>query len=342
MQLTRSCASLTGPPGLQAGDVRSFMTTILLTGANRGIGLEAAAQLAASERFDKIILTTRTADKGPAAIAAAAAQAGKPESLFSFQELNLYSHVNVRAAVNALPSLDAVVLNAGGMGGEALTEHGVTQNFAMNVLGNAVLVEGLLAAGKIRAGARVIYSTSEATRDVWFFTGFQPFVRLYKEEMEASMVQPPTRGTLGISARQRMNTYANSKLIGGLWIAQLAKEHPEIFFASVSPGGCGDTDVYVDMPQPFPFLMALKPVVNALKALGAMHSIDKAARRYVIAVIEETFPAKFPSGTVVGGPWIQISKSTGELVDQGPFSLYYNDAELQQQAARLVRAAAKR
>ena len=50
MQLTRSCASLTGPPGLQAGDVRSFMPTILLTGANRGIGLEAAAQLAASER----------------------------------------------------------------------------------------------------------------------------------------------------------------------------------------------------------------------------------------------------------------------------------------------------
>ena len=40
MQLTRSCASLTGPPGLQAGDVRSFMPTILLTGANRGIGLE--------------------------------------------------------------------------------------------------------------------------------------------------------------------------------------------------------------------------------------------------------------------------------------------------------------
>ena len=28
-----------------------------------------------------------------------------------------------------------------------------------------------------------------------------------------------------------------SKLIGGLWIATLAKEHPNIYFASVSPGG---------------------------------------------------------------------------------------------------------
>jgi NAD(P)-dependent dehydrogenase (short-subunit alcohol dehydrogenase family) len=146
------------------------MPTLLITGSNRGIGLEAAAQFAASDVFDKIILTVRSADKGPAAIAAAAAQAGKPESLFSCQTINLDSHVSVRAAVSSLPSLDAVVLNAGGMGGEALTEHGVTKNFAMNVLGNAVLVEGLLAAGKIRAGARVIYSTSEGTRDV------QPFI----------------------------------------------------------------------------------------------------------------------------------------------------------------------
>ena len=91
-------------------------TTILITGANRGIGLEAAAQCAASEHFDKVILTVRSADKGPAAIAAAAAQAGKPEALFAFQTIDLESHTSVRAAVKSLPRLDAVVLNAGGLG----------------------------------------------------------------------------------------------------------------------------------------------------------------------------------------------------------------------------------
>ena len=318
------------------------MPTLLLTGANRGIGLVAAAQFAATNRFDKIILSVRSADKGPAAVAAAAAQAGKLESIFSVQVIVLDSHASVRAAVTALPRLDAVVLNAGGMGGEVLTEHGVTENFAMNVLGNAVLIEGLLAARKLNAGARVIYSTSEGTRSVWLFTGFQPFVRLYKEEMEASMATPPTRGTFGIGARQRMNTYANSKLIGGLWLAQLAKEHPEIYFASVSPGGCGDTNVYLSMPQPFPFLMAQQPVVDAMVAIGACHRIAAAARRYVTAVTEESFPQKFPSGSVVGGPYIQISKSTGALVDQSPFSSYYNDPELQEEAARAVRAAAAR
>ena len=90
------------------------MPTLLITGANRGIGLEAAAQFASSERFDKIILTVRSADKGPSAVAAAAAQSGKPASLFAFQILDLDSHASVRAAVGALPRrLDAVVLNAG-------------------------------------------------------------------------------------------------------------------------------------------------------------------------------------------------------------------------------------
>ena len=261
--------------------------------------------------------------------------------MFSFQTLNLDSHVNVRAAVKALPHLDAVVLNAGGLGCEALTEHGVTQNFSMNVLGHAVLTEGLLAAGKIVTGARVIYSHSETTRSVWLFAGFQPFVRLYKEEMEASLAQPPMRGTLGVGARQRMNTYANSKLIGGLWLAQLAKEHPGIYFVSVSPGGCA-TDVYQSAPQPFPLLMGLKPVIAAFVAIGACHSVATAARRYVTAVTGETFPQEFPSGSVVGGPYIQISKPNGVLVDQSAFSSYYADAELQKEAARVVRAAAER
>jgi hypothetical protein len=159
--------------------------------------------------------------------------------------------------------------------------------------------------------------------------------------MEASIAKPPTRGTLGVGARQRMNTYANSKLIGGLWLAQLAKEHKEIYFASVSPGGCG-TDVYQSAPQPFPFLMGLKPVVAMFEAIGAAHPVAVAARRCMTALTDKAFPQKFLSGAVVGGPYIQISKSTELLVNQGAFSSYYEDAELMAEAARVVRAAVER
>ena len=51
------------------------MHTLLITGANRGIGLEAAAQLASLGNFDRIILTARTAEKGETAVKAALAQA---------------------------------------------------------------------------------------------------------------------------------------------------------------------------------------------------------------------------------------------------------------------------
>ena len=317
------------------------MPTVLVTGANRGIGLEAAAQLAGTGRFDSIILTVRSKDKAPAALAAAAARANKPQSLFTCVVLDLDSHASVRAAVKSLPVLHAVVLNAGGLGSEELTQHGVTRNFAMNVLGHAVLVEGLLAAKKIVTGGRVIYSHSETTRSVWLFAGFQPFVRLYKEEIEASIAAPPTRGSLGIGARQRMNTYANSKLIGGLWIAQLALEHPQIYFASVSPGGCA-TDVYQSAPQPFPLLMAFPTVVATFTALGAVHPVAMAAKRYVDAVTDAAFPTKFPSGAVVGGPYIRFSKANAELVDQSAYSSYYRDAELRAEAVRVVREAMKR
>ena len=61
------------------------MPTLLITGANRGIGLEAAAQLASLGKFDRIILTARTAQKGEAAVKAALAQATlQPGRNFSF------------------------------------------------------------------------------------------------------------------------------------------------------------------------------------------------------------------------------------------------------------------
>ena len=63
------------------------MPTLLITGANRGIGLEAAAQLASLGKFDRIILTARTAQKGEEAVKAALAQATlQPGRNFSFAD----------------------------------------------------------------------------------------------------------------------------------------------------------------------------------------------------------------------------------------------------------------
>ena len=313
---------------------------IVITGANRGIGFEAAVQLAKTRRFSRIFLTVRTADKGPAVVAAVAAASAQPSSLFAFLVVDLESHASVRDAVKALPSkVDAVLLNAGGLGGPALTSSGITQNMAQNCIGNAVLVEGLIAAGKLGAGARVVFSGSETTRKIWLFAGFLPSMRLAKGDIEARVSEPPTRGTLGVPVRQRMALYSQSKLISGLYCAQLAKDHPSIYFAVVSPGGVA-TDVYEAAPQPLPFMMKIPAVVAAFIALGACHPIDVAARRYVLALTDESFPQRFPSGAYLGGP--SAIGTAGPLTSQSAFAPYYDDAELQKEAARVVRAAAKR
>ena len=58
---------------------------------------------------------------------------------------------------------------------------------------------------------------------------------------------------------------------------------------------------------------------------------------------DESFPRRFASGAVVGGPYLFYANGEdGELYDQSAFSSYYGDEELQAEATRVVRTAAMR
>ena len=73
----------------------------------------------------------------------------------------------------------------------------------------------------------------------------------------------------------------------------------------------------------------------------AVQSLASAASRYVRALTDESFPRRFASGAVVGGPYIFYANGEdGELYDQSAFSSYYGDEELQAEATRVVRTAA--
>ena len=75
---------------------------------------------------------------------------------------------SVRTAVQQLPqSIDALIMNAGGTGGKQfnqINDEGVTQIFAVNLLGHSVLTEELLKANKLTQVA--LYAGSEAARGV--------------------------------------------------------------------------------------------------------------------------------------------------------------------------------
>ncbi len=87
------------------------------------------------------------------------------------------------------------------------------------------------------AGSRVIFEDTERMREVWLFTGLQSSVVCEKGSVATSRVLPCPRvlscPCCPCFGREEIAVYQNAKLIGGLWMSALAKEHPFVYFTTV-------------------------------------------------------------------------------------------------------------
>lgn len=141
------------------------MRTVVITGANAGIGFATAKYLAALPQWH-VLLACRNAPKATAAIAAIRQM--HPDSHVSFAPLDLFSLASVRrfAAILAetpIPPLGGLILNAGGPNMEAtsleFTEDGFERTFQLNFLGHFLLANLLI--DHMSAGARIIFVSSD-------------------------------------------------------------------------------------------------------------------------------------------------------------------------------------
>jgi len=139
--------------------------TILVTGANGGIGFWTSAQLAAAGA--RVLLACRSAERGDAAARMIGARV--PGADVDVMSLDLASLASVDACVSAVrDGLDAIVANAGvtPAGGRArhrrTTVDGFEEMMGTNALGHFALVAGL--APRLRAGGRVVMLGSLAHR----------------------------------------------------------------------------------------------------------------------------------------------------------------------------------
>jgi len=137
--------------------------TVLITGANAGLGKEVARQLALRPETARIYLACRNKDRAIAAKAELEVATGR--RIFDVVIMDVADLASVRVGLAAIDgAIDALVMNAGVIGPRSmeLTADGVTTVFATNVLGHVVLLEGLLAEGRL--GEVAVFAGSEAVR----------------------------------------------------------------------------------------------------------------------------------------------------------------------------------
>ena len=280
----------------------------MITGANVGIGKEVARQLALSGQYGKIILACRNRSKADVAKKELAAATGK--AIFAVNVMDVSDPTSVRTALAALDSpIDDLVMNAGGSGGKtplALTKDGVTEIFASNVLGHVVLLDGLLAAGKLKRAA--VFVGSEAARGVPKLGMKRPAMITFSADEFASLCDGSwfhgrkPDGTLA---------YGQVKLVGAMWMAAMARQHPDLKLLTVSPGNTGGTQVARDFPLPIRLLMkfVLMPIV--LPAFGLVQGVDKGAKRLIDGLND---PA-LKSGVFYAS---EARALTGPAIDQSP------------------------
>lgn len=123
--------------------------TILITGANSGLGLD-AAKLLAQLNCSTIILGCRTFAKGEAAtkdiLASVSSRNGKIPTIVTFElELGSYSSVTAFAErCRELPRLDAAILNAGAFPSEFGLSEGFETTITVNVISTFLLATLLI------------------------------------------------------------------------------------------------------------------------------------------------------------------------------------------------------
>jgi NAD(P)-dependent dehydrogenase (short-subunit alcohol dehydrogenase family) len=299
-----------------------MIKSVMITGANGGLGKETARQLAAIETTEKVYLACRNRRKAEDAARSLETQTGR--AIFEVVELDTSDLASARTAVASLDRpLDGLVMNAGGIIGTdfaARTADGVTRMLAVNLLGHVVLLEELLAADKLTNVA--IFSGSETARGVRNL-GLKP------PRLDSGSVDELASVCDGSCPRGNPNfmlCYQYVKFMGALYMGAMSRRHPGLRLLTVSPGSTMGTDIYDNAP---PMTRLMLKVVTALpiKSLRErnFHGVEAGAKRYVDALNDDAY---------LSGHFYASKRQgvTGPLVDQGEFFAEVDNAQFQDNA----------
>jgi NAD(P)-dependent dehydrogenase (short-subunit alcohol dehydrogenase family) len=177
--------------------------TFLVTGANSGIGLATATELA--RRGGRVYVACRSEEKGSHAVASIVAGTGNPA--VSYLPLDLADLASVRACADEFRAtgepLHGLINNAGVAGRRGLTSDGFELTFGVCHLGHFALTTALLDRLAASAPARVVTVSSDA--------------HFQAKGIDFTALRRPARGVTGMPA------YAVAKLCNVLFSQELAR-----------------------------------------------------------------------------------------------------------------------
>ncbi len=231
--------------------------TALVTGANTGIGLVTARELARAGA--RVWLACRSKDKADAAIASI--KADVPTADLVFLPLDLGSFASVRkAAETFLASGEPLhlLINNGGMAGtRGLTTDGFELVWGTNHLGPYLLTRLLLDRVQASAPARIVCVASRA--------------HYQSKGIPWGDVRSKTISTTS------MDEYANSKLCNVLLAKALAKRlaGSGVTTYALHPGVVA-SDIWRKIPQPFRWIALRFMITNEQGALTTLHCATSA------------------------------------------------------------------
>ncbi len=299
--------------------------TIMITGANSGLGKEAARQLALINNTEKIYLACRNMEKAKAAKAELIEETGR--DIFEIIIMDVSDPGSVKNALKNLEEpVDALIMNAGGMGGKKpaeITGDGVTLLFASNMLGHVVLLESLLKDGKLNNVA--MYAGSEGARGVPAMSMPRPELNGSSEDDFASIFD----GTRFEEGFDQMIAYGYVKYGAAMWMASLARKYPKIRFVTMSPGFTKGTEAMGNLPpmKKFMFKYIMLPIVAPLR--GMVHKLEVGAKRYVDAINDTSYE----SGVFYAS---KENTLTGPVVDQSTIFSDLKNERFQDNAYKAV------
>lgn len=273
--------------------------TILITGANSGLGF-ATAKKFAQEGYGRIILVCRTLEKGQNAKKDLTQKTGKDvfECIaMDTSEVNSAKEAAVQVQKLGL-KLDYILLNAGMMPSAKLEKNSnqVIQIFASTLIGHHVLTITLLKNNILSDSARIVIAGSEAARGDFMGMKIPDFNSVAQKNFDGDIqktLEAYATGTYG-SDLPPMNFYAIAKLYVAWWAAALAEKLPTgIVVTAVSPGSVPSTSFGRNMSLPMRMMMSvIMPIIGPM--MGMAGPIENGVQRYVDAAsFPESHNGKF-------------------------------------------------